>query len=77
MIEVFVFGCTTCGSNSLYINRLIKKHGEVTSYNTAKGNRDRHLAYLERAGIETKDYPAIIVVNEGERILRLSEWTLL
>lgn len=75
MIEVFIFGCTTCGTNALLLNRLKRIHGEVSVYNSVQiDNRNRHTEYLERAGIEIKNYPALIVINGGERILRLTEW---
>lgn len=78
MIEVYIFGCSTCGTNAMLLNRLKKTHGEVTVYNSVKPeNRDRHLGFLNRAGIEINNYPAIVVVNSGERIIRLSEWKLL
>jgi len=78
MVEVFIYGCTSCGVNALHLKRLQKVHGESTVYNsTRKDNFEKHKAYLERAGIQDKNYPAIIVVNEGERIIRLSQWTLL
>jgi len=78
VIEVFIYGCTSCGVNALHLKRLQKVHGEGVVYNsTRKANLEKHEKYLERAGIEDKNHPAIIVVNEGERIIRLAQWTLL
>jgi len=75
MIEVFIYGCTTCGVNALHLKRLQKVTGEGAVYNsTRKNNLERHIKFLNQAGIETDNYPAIIVVNGGERILRLTEW---
>lgn len=78
MIEVYIYGCTTCGVNALLLSRVKKAHGEVTVYNSVQqDNRNRHVGFLERAGIETANFPPIIVVNKGERVIRLSEWKLL
>ncbi len=75
MIEVFLYGCSTCGVNALSVARLRKSHPNIVVNNSIHENhRSRHAAYLERAGIEINRYPAIIVVNDGARILRLSEW---
>lgn len=78
MIDVYIYGCSTCGTNALLLNRLKRARGNVNVYNSVQiDNRNRHIAFLEHAGIETRDFPAIIVVNGGERIIRLSQWTLL
>jgi hypothetical protein len=78
MIEVYIYGCTTCGVNALLLGRVKKQHGDVTVLNSAQiDNRRKHTAYLVDAGIETKNYPPIIVINGGERIIRLAEWKLL
>lgn len=75
MIEVFIYGCTTCGTNALTISRIQKMHGKVTIYNSVqKDNREKHVEYLKSAGMETNSYPPIIVLNGGERITRLQEW---
>lgn len=74
VIDVYIYGCTTCGTNALLLNRIRSLH-EVTVYNSAQvDNRTKHSAYLNEAGIDVKTYTPIIVVNNGERIMRLSEW---
>lgn len=74
MIEVFIYGCTTCGVNSLYLGRLKKAHQVKMNNSLHQPAREKHVEYLKQAGMETQSYPAIIVIDEGKRILRLSEW---
>ena len=77
MIEVFLYGCSTCGINSLMIARLKKVYPDVIVNNSVHlDNRRRHTSYLEHAGMDSKSFPPIIVINEGEAILSLSEWKL-
>lgn len=73
-VDVYLYGCTTCGINGLYLARL-KKTYEVKMHNSLhQPARDEHIELLKRAGIELQSYPALIVVDGGKRILRLSEW---
>lgn len=74
MIEVFIFGCTSCGVNSIHLSRLKKAHQFKMNNSLHQPARENHIKYLKKAGMELQSYPAIIVINGGERILRLSEW---
>lgn len=74
-IDVYIYGCTTCGTNSIIINKLKREYPDMTVYNSAaEENRKRHVDFLRQSGIETQAYPAIIVINDGARIMRISEW---
>lgn len=74
MIDVYMFGCTTCGVNGLHLAKMKQVH-QVKMHNSLhQPARDEHIELLKRAGIELQSYPSIIVLDGGKRILRLSEW---
>ena len=77
MIEVFISGCTTCGTNSVYIARIRSVHPDVVIYNTryeGAAQRTKHLDYMKMLGLKTDDYVSLVVENNGERIMRLEKW---
>jgi hypothetical protein len=76
-IEVFVDGCTTCGSNAVRIARVKAHYDDVTVFNTRYDGayqRGRHISFLKQAGIVANQYHAIVVENNGERITLLRQW---
>lgn len=75
MVEVFIYGCTTCGVNKIYVNNLRNLVGEVKVINSANRGLEDHQKYLslcDKSPIQK--YSPIIVINNGEKILELSQW---
>lgn len=74
--EIFVHGCTSCGMNLALIKR-VSRQVKVQIHNTKYGGPeilDRHIAFLNQAGMTVDAYHSIVVENEGERITLLKEW---
>lgn len=75
--EVFISGCTTCGMNAVLIARVKKHRPDATVYNTkydGSSQQNRHIRFLQNAGISLDAYHSIVVENDGERITLLKEW---
>lgn len=71
-MNVYVYGCTTCGVNSVLIRRLRKLNDDVQVINTKYDEeaRKEHIAYLQEAGFDMDSMKPIIVENGKVRGLR-------
>lgn len=73
--NIYISGCTTCGTNAAYIARVKSVRENVNVYNTRYDGSVRlseHIEYLKQAGMEINQYHSI-VVEEG-RVTLLKEW---
>jgi hypothetical protein len=67
--QLYIYGCSTCGVNSVYVQRL-KTHCLHADINLEIKNTkydqvalEQHAAYLNISGINTDSYPPIVVAN--------------
>lgn len=77
-IEIFINGCSTCGNNALYIARVKSVYPNATVYNTRYDSSEKleqHIEYMKQAGMQINSYTAIVVENNGERIVELKSWS--
>lgn len=82
MIEVFA-RCTTCGLNGIKVRQIkrwakdndipIAVHTSGTLKTTAAN--DVHMMYLKQSGLP-ENLRIGIVVEDGKKVTRLSEWSL-
>lgn len=77
-IFIYIYGCSTCGINSILI-RKVKKYAlennrdfVVKNTKYSKSDRDVHADYLSSLNLDTANYHAIVV--DGDNITLLKLW---
>lgn len=71
---IYMFGCA-CGAKGRPAS-VVQSKISATIFNIKRDaeKMKQYLEYLTEAGIEQKDYPSIVVENNGERITLLEKW---
>lgn len=75
-IEIYIYSCTSCGLLGARIAKVKRHHPDVKVIDTRndKAALERHIEYLKHSGIDMSEYIAIVVENDGQRVVRLDEW---
>ena len=71
-MTIFISGCSTCGTNSIFVRRVQRDNPTVEIKNSKydKDARELHGAYLSANNLPTDNYDAIVVDGDTVTLLR-------